>query len=254
MKPKSLFDELIEDKELDDKIVKSFQPKNHLSEEIFEKNDDGYVIHEDIRKRLVDVSSQFMDFVDIEFFIHDIHFTGSLANYNWSEFSDIDLHILIDFEDSNYPIKLLKEFFDSKRHVWNESHDIKIKGYEIEIYVQDVNEKHISSGVYSVLHNKWVIIPEQSNPKIDDRKILDKGEEYAKSIDFLIDNKGKSDISTKIDNLKEKIKTLRQSGLEMGGEFSYENLTFKLLRRNGYIEKLLKLKTSVIDNKLSITE
>jgi hypothetical protein len=254
MKPKSLFDELIEDKELDGKIIKSFKPKDHLSKEIFEKDDDGYVLREDIRKRLIDVASQFMDFVDIEFFIHDIHFTGSLANYNWSEFSDIDLHILVDFEDSNYPVKLLKEFFDSKRHIWNESHDIKIKGYEIEIYVQDSNEKHISSGVYSVLHNKWIVVPEPTNPKIDDRKILEKGEEYANAIDFLIKNKDKNTTPTKIDALKQKIKTLRQSGLENGGEFSYENLTFKLLRRNGYIEKLMNLKTSVIDNKLSITE
>ena len=55
-------------------------------------------------------------------------------------------------------------------------------------------------------------------------------------------------------DLYKKIKTFRQSGLESGGEYSYENLTFKLLRRNGYIEKLLKLKTDILNKKLSITQ
>ena len=253
MKPKTLFDELIEDKELDDKIIKSFKSKEHLSEDIFSRKGDEYLVKDEIRDRLIEVSDQFMDFVDIEFFIHDIHFTGSLANYNWSEFSDIDLHILIDFEDTDYPVKLLKEFFDSKRHIWNESHNIKIKGYEIEIYVQDVKEKHVSSGVYSILHNKWVVLPEKSTPNIDDRKILDKGEEYASLIDSLSNSSDQDDVK-KIDALKRKIKTFRQCGLESGGEYSYENLTFKLLRRNGYIKKLLDLKTKVVDKKLSITQ
>ena len=61
-------------------------------------------------------------------------------------------------------------------------------------------------------------------------------------------------MNEEINNLKDKIKRFRQSGLDDGGEYSYENLTFKLLRRNGYIEKLINLKSEVIDNKLSITQ
>jgi hypothetical protein len=180
--------------------------------------------------------------------------TGSLSNYNWSQFSDVDLHILIDFEESKYPLALLKEFFDAKKNVWNEKHDIKIKGYDVEMYVQDVNEPHVSSGVYSILHNKWVVEPKEESPNIDDRMILQKGEEYMRLIDNLVKNGNKKDTLTKIESLRKKIKTFRQSGLEQGGEYSYENLTFKLLRRNGYIEKLLKLKTDITDKKLSITQ
>ena len=97
--------------------------------------------------------------------------------------------------------------------------------------------------------------PEKSNPKIDDRKIIEKGEEYAKQIDELISkNKDGEDVSNEIDDLKDKIKKFRQSGLDDGGEYSYENLTFKLLRRNGYIEKLVNLKSKLKDNKLSISQ
>lgn len=255
MKHKSLFDELIEDMELDKKIVKSFRSKDHLSDDIFQSKDGEYTMIDEVRKKLLEVSDQFMDFLGIEFFIHDIVLTGSLANYNWSEFSDVDLHILIDFKETDYDLNLLKEFFDSKKNVWNEKHNIKIKEFDVELYVQDVNEPHVSSGVYSILNNEWVVRPEKTKPNIDDRKILEKGEEYGKQIDSLFSDKSnEKELLSRIESLRKKIKTFRQSGLESGGEFSYENLTFKLLRRNGYIEKLLKLKNKVIDKKLSVTQ
>ena len=104
-----------------------------------------------------------MDFLGIDFFIYDIHFTGSLANYNWSEFSDVDLHILVDMNefdesagsDSVILHKIVKDFFDCKRQIWNNAHDITVKGFEVEVYIQDTDEKHESTGVYSILNNKF---------------------------------------------------------------------------------------------------
>jgi predicted nucleotidyltransferase len=247
----SLFEELIEDKEGDKKIVKTFKPKDTLSPQIFE---DGEIMRPEIRKKLLEISNEFVDTFGIEFFIHDVQLTGSLANYNWSNFSDIDLHIIIDFKESKYNSELVKEFFDAKKNVWNEKHDILIKGYDVELYVQDVDEPHVSSGVYSVLHDKWKVEPKQEKPNIDDNKILSKAEYYAKKIDSLVKNGTKSDMLPIVEKLRMKIKDFRQCGLESGGEYSYENLVFKLLRRNGYIEKLLKLKTDIINKKLSITQ
>lgn len=249
----SLFEELIEDKKKDKQIVKSFETKDALSNQIFEESKGHFVMRDEIKKRLIEISNDFIDSLGVEFFIHDIVLTGSLANYNWSQYSDVDLHILIDFEESKYEMNILKEFFDAKKNVWNEKHDIKIKGYDVEIYVQDVSEEHISSGVYSILHNKWVVEPKKETPNIDDRKILEKGEEFGKKIDNLIRNP-KEVTMDKLEDLRKKIKEFRQSGLESGGEYSYENLTFKLLRRNGYIQKLLQLKTKLKDRKLSITQ
>ncbi len=250
----SLFEELIEDRDEDEKIVGSFKPKESLSDQIFDTSDNEILMRQDIRKRLVKISDEFVDTLGIEFFIHDIVLTGSLANYNWSNYSDVDLHIIIDFEESNYPIDLLKEFFDSKERVWNNRYNIKIKGYDVEIYVQDIKQEHVSSGVYSVLNNKWVIKPERNKPNIDDRKILEKGEEYDKKIDYLVKKSKNQNVSGELEDLRKKLKSFRQCGLESGGEYSYENLTFKLLRRNGYIGKLLKLKTDITDKKLSITQ
>ena len=216
----------------------------------------------DIRNQLIDVSDNFIDFIGVDFFIHDIVLTGSLANYNWSEYSDIDLHILLDMNElggdedktSEAFSEIVKEFFDGKKQLWNNTHNVTIKGFEVEIYVQDVNEPHISTGVYSILNNEWVVEPTKKKEDIDDGAILEKGEYFAKIIDSMISKADSGKDQTKsINDLKDKIKKFRQSGLEKGGEYSYENLTFKLLRRNGYIKKLLDLKNSVIDKKLSLT-
>jgi hypothetical protein len=251
----SLFEELIEDKKGDKKIIKSFKSKDTLSNQIFEGGKGKFLMRDDIKIALLKISDDFIESLGVEFFIHDIVLTGSLANYNWSNFSDVDLHIVIDYKESKYNSEILKEFFDAKKNIWNEKHNIVIKGYDVELYVQDVNEEHVSSGVYSILHNKWIIEPEQKNPNIDDRMILQKGEEYMKKIDNIIGKGMKGvDVINDIENIRTKIKSFRQSGLDSGGEYSYENLTFKLLRRNGYIGKLLKLKITLTDKKLSVEQ
>ena len=148
----SLFEELIEDLETDKKIVKSFEPKESLSDQIFEGSDGDFSMREDIRSRLLEISDDFIESLSIEFFIHDIVLTGSLANYNWSEYSDVDLHFIIDFDEignrknsNSIAIhNIFKEFFDAKERVWNEKHNIKIKGYDVEVYVQDINQEHVS--------------------------------------------------------------------------------------------------------------
>ena len=251
----SLFEELIEDKKGDKKIIKSFKSKDTLSNQIFEEDKGNFMMRDDIKTALLKIADDFIESLGVEFFIHDIVLTGSLANYNWSDFSDVDLHIVIDYKESKYNSEILKDFFDAKKNIWNEKHDIVIKGYDVELYVQDVNEEHVSSGVYSILHDKWIIEPEQKNPNIDDRMILQKGEEYMKKIDNIIGKGVKGvDVLNDIENIRTKIKSFRQSGLDSGGEYSYENLTFKLLRRNGYIGKLLKLKITLTDKKLSVEQ
>jgi len=250
-----IVNELIEEIGNNKEIVKSFEVKDGLSKDIFIKKDDQFVMVEEIRSRLLEVSESFMKFIDIDFFVHDIILTGSLANFNWSSYSDVDLHILIDYDETEYNLDLLKGFFDSKRSLWNKQHEITIKGFDCEIYVQDVNEKHLSSGVYSVLNNGWIVTPEKTIQSIDKEMIIKKSKSFEEDIDKIeVKLKSGKDVIDQIKKLKLKLKRFRQSGLDSGGEFSYENLAFKLLRRNGYIGKLMDLQTQTTDKKLSITQ
>ena len=102
----SLFEELTEVTSTDKKIVKSFKTKDSLSGVIFDKSGSEFFMRDEIKKRLLEISDDFIGFLGIEFFIHDIVLTGSLANYNWSNFSDVDLHILIDFKETDYKLDI----------------------------------------------------------------------------------------------------------------------------------------------------
>ena len=255
MKNIQIVDELIEEIGNNQEIVKSFEVRDSLSTDIFKKEDGEFFMRKEIRDRLLEITENFMNFIDIDFFIHDVILTGSLANYNWSKYSDVDLHILIDYDETDYNLDLLKGFFDSKRSLWNKQHEITIKGFDCEIYVQDVNEKHHASGVYSILNDKWVVTPEKRVEDIDKDLIIKKSSDFEEKIDEIQRefDSGK-EVESEIKTLKDKLKKFRQCGLDSGGEFSYENLAFKLLRRNGYIEKLLNIQTSNTDKKLSITQ
>jgi hypothetical protein len=255
MKNSQIVDELIEELGNNQEIVKSFEVKDSLCSDIFKEEDGEFFMHDQIRDRLMEVTEKFMDYLDIEFFIHDVVLTGSLANYNWSKYSDVDLHILIDYDETDYNLDLLKGFFDSKRSLWNRQHEITIKGFDCEIYVQDVKEKHHASGLYSVLNNSWLVVPEKTVQSINKDLIIKKASNFEDNIDDIKSRFDKGeDVTEEIKSLKIKLKKFRQSGLDSGGEYSYENLAFKLLRRNGYIKKLLDIQTHNADNKLSITQ
>jgi len=131
--------------------------------------------------------------------------------------------------------KLVKEFFDSKRIIWNQKHNIRIKDHEVEVYVENVGERHFSTGVYSLTNNAWVVKPEAKRPVIDFRAAIKKASSLMSEIDTAV---GSSQKFVDLKRIKEKIKKMRSCGLSHGGEFSVENLAFKFLRRNGYLKKL----------------
>ena len=67
------------------------------------------------------------------------------------------------------------------------------------------------------------------------------------------DSKNYEDVVEKSDKIKERIKKMRQAGLDEAGEFSVENMVFKVLRRNGMLERLSDIKTVAYDKSVSIT-
>ena len=76
-------------------------------------------------------------------------------------------------------------------------------------------------------------------------------------IDDIIDNTKKEtydEAKIMIDKFNEKLGKFRQSGLDKGGEYSEENLVFKVLRRNGYLDKIRSIKDKLADIELSLKE
>jgi hypothetical protein len=162
---------------------------------------------------------------------------------------------MIDYNEVDDNESLVSEYLSAKKNLWNEKHDIKIFGYDVELYVQDMNEEHVSTGVYSVMWDDWLVKPEKGSPKLDTKKIKQKAAGIIDSYESLIAAyyQGEYDkVIRRIKTTKEKIKKLRQSGLDREGEYSYENITFKVLRRVGLLDKLAELETLAYDKSLSM--
>lgn len=192
----------------------------------------------EVRKKLLKIAKEFIKFIKVKSAIKDIIITGSSSNYNYSNnYSDIDLHIVYDFSDIDDNIDLVKEYLNAKKTLWNEEYDIKIKDIDVELYAQDINEPHEAVGVYSIIKDKWVRKPSKSNVELDIKGAEQKADSYMRVIDKRINSNDCQ--SGCLSKLKEKIKKLRKSGLDSKqGEFSTENLAFKILRRSGYIQKV----------------
>ena len=213
-------------------------------------------IYQDIRGRLLKIASDFIDGLPVDVKVKDITLTGSLANYNWSNYSDFDLHIIVDFRDIDPNVTLVKSFFDNARMRWNDTHDIKIKGYEVEVYIEDSNESHKSSGLYSLMDDKWLIKPKRYQREIDFNSARRKADDIEFQVNIVSNliNVGRYKIALRnIDRLKEKIRNMRRAGLESKlQEFSVENIAFKILRRNDTLGLLSDLKVKAYDSLLAI--
>ena len=186
----------------------------------------------------------------------DITFTGSLASYNYHNSSDIDLHIVVDFAKIEESKEILSELFALERIRWNDSHNIRIYGHEVEIYIQDSNEEHFANGVYSILRREWVDMPTKEDVDIDFKTTEKKYESLSleiKELSKLFKVKEFEKVHSHAIKLKEKIKIMRISGLEAEGVYSPENLAFKMLRNSHEIEKLMSLKSSSYDKMMSLT-
>ena len=218
--------------------------------------DENQKMKPEVKKNLLKIADDYFESLKIPGVdIEDVCITGSLANYNWSKYSDVDLHIIIDYKDVPVDEVLVQDFFKSKSSNWNKEHDVKIYDYDVELYVQDINESHHSTGVYSILNNEWVTKPQNKKINFNDKSVKDKSIRIMDRIEDLYDelNDGDYDVAVKgVEKLTEKIKKMRQSGLESGGEFSVENIVFKVLRRNGMLDRLYDIKTVAYDKSVTL--
>ena len=240
-------------------ILKSFKVKESLNHHIWKNEGDDYVMNTSVRNKLIQIANDFIDSLNVPVVISDIIMTGSLANYNWSDYSDVDIHIIADFSQFGGKKELYDELFYLKKSIYNKTHNITIYGYDVEVYIEDESEINDVKSIakYSVLKDEWNIKPKQDDVEIDYSEIQKKSNKWMKLIDVLINTVNDEDFDTAtklIDKYNNKLRKYRVSGLQKGGEYSDENLVFKVLRRNGYLEKLRSLKDKMSDKYLTLKE
>jgi hypothetical protein len=199
-----------------------------------------------VRTKLLAIAQDFYEGLQLTVPVVDVQLTGSIANYTWTEYSDLDVHVILDFKAIGEDLELVKKALDGQRFIWNMRHPVIIKDHDVELYAQDQNEPHVSSGLFSLMKNEWIKKPVWNEPVIDELDVKRKVEAYITEIEELEKSlaDGSSEFEARellerVGALKTKIMKARKDGLAETGEFSVENLVFKQLRNQGWIERLI---------------
>ena len=242
--------------------VKPFKVKDKLNPDFFDKEGK---LDSQIRMRLLDIADDFVKSLEVKWVKpSDIVLTGSIANYNWSKYSDVDIHIIYNFKDVYDKTDFIKDYFNSKRDIWNDTHEgLTIKDFPVEISVEDSNNPANSTGVYSLEKNKWVKEPEDMNDsKLNTDYIKDfcakqmtKFDELFDQIDNETDRKKLETLSNKVEALYTKLKNMRGEALKSKEkEMATGNIIWKVIKHQGYIEQAWEYINKVYDRKNTIDE
>ncbi|MBP5723288.1 MAG: hypothetical protein J6X18_06920 [Bacteroidales bacterium] len=241
--------------------IDDFKPKNELNPDLWNKGK----LDSRVRLRLMDIADDFKDTLEIRWVKpEDVVITGSMANYNWNDFSDIDVHVIMDYSKVYKDKKFVKSYFDAKKDLWKQEHPkLKVFGFPVELYVEDSENPSRAGGVFSLDKNEWVKEPdEMDDSKVDYEKIEEKASDIMAEVDDLSEKlKGEKDlkkhdiISNKFGKLFDKLKDKRKKALETKErELSPWNLVWKILRAEGYLDKIVGVINANYDVQNTIKE
>ncbi len=206
----------------------------------------------EVREKLLQIGYKWAEFAKIPFeAIKDMILVGGNANYNYTRFSDLDLHLVVDKSKIADCPELLDDYLRDKKKLWALVHDIKIYSHPVELYAQDENDPlPANQGVYSIIKGEWILEPRQTEVNLSDPLLFRKVRAMVEKIDDLIENE--ADDSDVLRKLQKRIRDMRASAIQQGGEFALENLVFKELRNLGYLDKLSNHIRNLEDTNLSL--
>ena len=225
-----------------------------LCPDLWDKKGDTYKLKPDVRKNLLQIVSDLKkekfedEGVKIKF--ADVIMVGSSTNYNWTQYSDIDVHILVELAKMDMKEEEATTMLDAIKSNWNKKHAIKIKGHDIEISFTDINHKGSVSSIYSLKSNKWLEPPVKDNPSFNKELIKSKHTALKQTIDKIL----KDGTEEELKRVLEKLYMMRQAGLDRKGEMSEENIIFKILRAQGYVDKLKDHAVKLYDKAMTLNE
>jgi len=208
--------------------------------------DDQNQLRSEVNVALLRIAKEFYQFLEFNAPLIDVQITGSQANYNYTELSDVDLHLIVPFKDVSCD-EPVEDLFDTKRKLWKLRHDINIYSVPVEVYVED-EDKPVNGSTYSLLKDTWLRRPEKRIAHWDEGEVSEHTLEWLKDIKEAVATRDLSIVERVIDMLR----NYRQQGLKISGEFGTPNLVFKNLRNLGAVAILMQAKIKLTDIDLSI--
>lgn len=202
----------------------------------------------EVRTRVLDIAQEFISGFEIPFSLVDIHIVGSQASYNYTDYSDLDVHLITNFETMNASPEMCQVVFNSLKAKFNADYDITIKGIDVELYVEDIKSTVLSNGIYSVLSDSWIKFPQKLTTVLPANIDTNKYDYLVSSANKAIESRDSEAISNIIDD----IYLIRKISLDTEGEFGQGNFLFKQLRNDGVLDSLKKAYKAARSSELTL--
>lgn len=207
---------------------------------------DSEHLNPDVKKALMRIAEDFKQYIGIPFRVVDVQVAGGNANYTYTNFSDLDLHLVADFTSVRCD-REAAELFDSKRLLYKEQYDVNVNGVPVELYIEDMDHPAVSSS-YSIIHNKWIRTPKKEVAEIDREELARMTSIWHTVIQHAVKTADRQNLSSVLKLLRK----YRKLGLVRSGEFGVPNLVYKSLRNDDTIKGLTKLLDRLHSQELSI--
>ena len=205
----------------------------------------------EVREALMRFAKAFAEYVDLDDkAISDVILLGGNAGYNYTPLSDLDVHIVVD---PKYIPKcdpeLIDDYYMDKKTLWELTHSVTILGAKAEPYIErpGITRKK-SQGVYSLMKQTWIQKPEKMEDDLDEKELEKKVKNLKHKIDCFI----KSEDPEALQSLVKRLRVGRSVSLQKYGEYGFENMVFKELRNQGYIDKIRSTVVNLKSRSLSL--
>jgi hypothetical protein len=223
-------------------FIKGYEEHDRLNPKLW----DGEQLRPEVKSTLLKIADKFREFIDLDVPVLDIHITGGQVTYHYTEKSDLDLHLIIDYDKIDCD-REVEELLDSKRLLFKEKYHINIRGIPVEPGTEDQNRPTVSSA-WSLKTDSWIREPKNYSGKINTEEVEKQSLQWSKIIGSVL-NQNDPEMAQKVLKL---LRKYRKIGLKQTGEYGVENLVYKTLRNTGTLEQLVKYVEQSVGNDLSI--
>lgn len=228
-------------------IEESYQVLDELNPKLWQQ--DG-TLRPEVHGKLIEIQDQFIEELNennIPVAVLDAWIVGSNASYNYTDQSDLDLHIIVDSNASSCDAAVLQILYNYFKSNFNSKYDISIHGIDVELYIEDVNSNAVSNGIYSLKQDKWIKKPIKADipeVQIDSELLQTWTDKYNNIVAGVSAQTAQS--------LVNELYLLRKQSLATEGEYGQGNLIFKEFRNNGYLDKLKEIAAGDKSKELSL--
>ena len=203
----------------------------------------------EVKDKLEEIIDQFileLHDKDIPVKVLDARLVGSNASFNYTENSDMDVHLIVNTQEASCDTNVLTLLYNYFKSNFNDKYDISIRGIPVELYIEDVGASAVSNGIYSIYDDEWIKYPEPVEvPDIDitdDFAVLER--RYKNIIE---DNDAEG-----AEELLDELHLRRKDSLATEGEYGRDNLLFKQFRSEGYLDGLKEVLNGITSKELSL--